>query len=84
MWVESQVHVGNDSIGLRIERLDADACERTAAVLAWLTLEAMRSGAEAECDRGTNSSMGCSVSTSPLWYLTNVSQRLIRSGGVRW
>jgi|SoiMetStandDraft_2_1073263.scaffolds.fasta_scaffold566201_1 hypothetical protein len=47
MWVESQVHVGNDSIGLRIERLDADACERTAAVFAWLTLEAMRSGAEA-------------------------------------
>lgn len=49
MWVEAQFHVGNDSVSLKIERLEADACERTAAVLAWLTLEATRSGAESEC-----------------------------------
>ena len=48
MWVESQFHIGNDSIGVCVHRLDPDECERTAAMLAWLTLEAMRSGAESE------------------------------------
>ena len=40
MWVESQFHVGRCAIGVRVHRLDADECERTAALLAWLTLEA--------------------------------------------
>lgn len=48
MWIESQFHVGTDSIGVRVHRLDADECERTAAMLAWLTLEARHSGAELE------------------------------------
>ena len=34
-----------DPIGVRVHRLEADECERTAALLAWLTLEALRSGA---------------------------------------
>ena len=46
MWVESQVHVGRCAIGVRVHRLDADECERTAAMLAWLTLDAMRAGTE--------------------------------------
>jgi len=46
MWVESQFHVGRCAIGVRVHRLDADECERTAAMLAWLTLEAMRADAD--------------------------------------
>lgn len=46
MWVESQLHVGEDSIGVSVQRLDPDECERTAATLAWLTLETMRSGSD--------------------------------------
>jgi hypothetical protein len=49
MWVESRVHVGNDSIRVQVQHLDNDERERTAATLAWLTLEAMRSGADSEC-----------------------------------
>lgn len=51
MWVESQFHVGRCAIGVRVHRLDADECERTAAMLVWLTLEAMRAGAESGSGR---------------------------------
>lgn len=44
MWAESRFHVGNGFIGVRVHRLDADECERTAALLA---LEAFRSPANA-------------------------------------
>lgn len=40
MWVESTLEVGDEAVGLRIERLDADVHERTAATLAWVTVEA--------------------------------------------
>jgi len=40
MWVQSTVDVGNERVRLSIERLDDEARERTAATLAWLTLEA--------------------------------------------
>jgi hypothetical protein len=43
MWVESVVHVGDQSVSLAVERLDAQERERTAAILAWLTLDAIRS-----------------------------------------
>ncbi len=44
MWVESVVHVGDQPVSLSVERLDAQERERTAAILAWLTLDAIRSG----------------------------------------
>lgn len=37
-------HVGDHAIGLSVQRLDDDERERTAAVLAWLTLDVIRSG----------------------------------------
>jgi hypothetical protein len=42
MWVESSMQIGDQDIQLCIERLEDDARDRTAAVLAWLTLEAVR------------------------------------------
>jgi len=41
MWIESSVTVGDRPVGLNIERLDDDGREKTAAVLAWLTLEVL-------------------------------------------
>jgi hypothetical protein len=42
MWVESVEQVGDEPIGLRAERLDDDARERTAVTIACLTLDALR------------------------------------------
>jgi hypothetical protein len=48
MWVESSVQVGDQSVGLCILRLDDVKRERTAAVFAWLTLDAIRSSTDDE------------------------------------
>jgi len=45
MWVESVEQVGDELVGLCVERLNDDARERTAATIAWVTLEAVRCGA---------------------------------------
>jgi len=45
MWVESVEQVGDELVGLSVERLDDDARERTAATIAWVTLETVRGGA---------------------------------------
>lgn len=42
MWVESSLQIGDRDIQLRVERLEDDVRDRTAAVLAWLTLETVR------------------------------------------
>ncbi len=44
MWVDTVLQVGDEQVGLSIERLDQDDQERTAVALAWLTLEACRAG----------------------------------------
>jgi hypothetical protein len=41
MWIESRVQVGDRSVGLQIERLDAEPREQAAVVLAWLTLQTL-------------------------------------------
>ena len=41
VWTESSMQVGEYPVQLCIERLDDSAKERAAAVLAWLTLEAL-------------------------------------------
>jgi hypothetical protein len=43
MWIESTVRVCDRPVGLRIERLDDQGREQTAAALAWLTMEAFSS-----------------------------------------
>jgi hypothetical protein len=42
MWVESSMQIGDQDVQLCIERLEDDVRDRTAAVLAWLTLETVR------------------------------------------
>jgi hypothetical protein len=44
MWVETVLQVGDEQVGVSIERLEHDEQERTAVALAWLTLEACRAG----------------------------------------
>jgi len=46
MWVESLEHVGDQAVGLCVQRLDEDERERTAALLAWVTLDAIRGGGD--------------------------------------
>jgi len=41
MWIESAVQVGDLPVCVSVERLDDQRREQTAAVLAWLTLEAL-------------------------------------------
>jgi hypothetical protein len=48
MWVASSVQVGDQAVGLNVERLDKEEREHAAATLALLTLEAMTSGEEAQ------------------------------------
>ncbi len=48
MWVESFVAVGDQSVALSVERLDAESRNRTAATLAWLTLDAMGHGGSSD------------------------------------
>ena len=48
MWVESSLQIGDRPVGLQIELLDEDSKERVAAVLAWLTLEAVRNQSSAD------------------------------------
>jgi hypothetical protein len=49
MWVQSVLHVGDLTVGLRVHRLDDEERERTAAVFAWLTLQLVGS----DMDRGS-------------------------------
>ena len=46
MWIESSVQVGDRPVVLCVECLDDEERERTAAQLAWLTIEAFGCGAE--------------------------------------
>ena len=48
MWVESIVHVGDHQIQLCVEQLQAPELERTAAVMAWLSLETLLRGTPTE------------------------------------
>src|ERR1700760_3937287 len=41
MWIDISIVVGNQPIGLSVRRLDADACDRAAASLAWFSYLAM-------------------------------------------
>lgn len=43
MWIGSSIQVGECPVRLSVEKLDERACDRTAAVLAWLTLEQLMS-----------------------------------------
>src|SRR5262245_59491003 len=42
MWVESFMQIGDHAVRLSVEQLQEDVRDRTAAVLAWLTLETLR------------------------------------------
>ena len=48
MWVASIVHVGEHEIQLCVEQLHDSDLERTAAVMAWLSLETLRRGTPVE------------------------------------
>jgi hypothetical protein len=48
MWVESSILVGNQPVGLSMQLLEPDECERAAAAIAWFAPQSLSDAAAAD------------------------------------